>query len=73
MQAKASAGGLKPDIVAKLTDLSGAMGSYDFKRGAKLQSELATMEWAQTKEWIKGVRNLVTLCLTKSGPGSAPR
>jgi hypothetical protein len=66
MQNKAHAGALKPDVIAKVVDLSTSLGAYDFKRGAKLLSELASMEWAQTKEWIRGIRNLVTLCVTKS-------
>jgi hypothetical protein len=36
-------------------------------RAAKLQAELAKLDWKETKEWIRGVRALVTLCLTKSG------
>lgn len=56
-----------PDTAAKLISLAAAMGAYDFVRAAKLQAELAKLDWKETKEWIRGVRSLVTLCLTKSG------
>lgn len=67
LQAKASAGALKADVIAKVMELSSCLAQQDFKRGPKLLSELAGAEWAQTKEWLRGIRGLVTLCATKSG------
>lgn len=67
MQAKASSGALKADVIAKVMELSSCLGQHDFKKGPKLLAELASAEWAQTKEWLRGIRGLVTLCVTKSG------
>ena len=40
---------------------------HDFAAAQKTQMELALIDWDYTKEWQIGVRNLVALCLVKSG------
>lgn len=66
-QSRGASGMLKAEVVAKLMELSAALGAYDFKKALKLQAELATLDWNSTKEWVRGLRNLVAVCATKSG------
>ena len=66
-QRKLQSGGVSAEAQAKLIHLAGLCAAYDFVGAQKAQTELARIDWDNTKEWQKGVRNLVTLCLVKSG------
>jgi hypothetical protein len=66
-QTKLQAGAVTPDAQVKLQLLASQCAAYDFRGAQKTQSELANIDWNASKEWQKGVRNLVTLALVKSG------
>jgi hypothetical protein len=55
------------DAQVKLQLLASQCAVYDFRGAQKTQSELANIDWNASKDWQKGVRNLVTLALVKSG------
>lgn len=65
-QSKFSLSQISPGVSAKLLALAQAFAAYDFKAARKVEGDLAS-DWAATKEWLKGVRHIVTLGLLKSG------
>ena len=54
------------DAAAKLCIFASQCASYDFHGAQKTQTELASIDWAQTKDWLRGVRGMVSLALIKS-------
>jgi hypothetical protein len=69
VQTKLQAGRISADVGAKLAVLGGQFAAYDFRGAQRTQTELANLDWNETKEWLKGVRQLVTLAVVKSGGG----
>ena len=66
-QTKLQAGAVAPEAQVKLQVLASQCAAYDFRAAQKTQTEMASIDWNASKEWQKGVRNLVTLALVKSG------
>jgi hypothetical protein len=61
------AGKISADVGAKLQTLAAACAVYDFKAAQKTQVELANADWNTTKDFMKGIRFLISLGLIKSG------
>lgn len=56
---------MTPEIEAKLVTLGGHFSTYNFILAEKVQTDLAN-SWSQTKDYLKGVKHLVSLGLAKS-------
>ncbi len=54
------------DAAAKLSSLAAQCAAFDFNGAQKTQMELASVDWAQTKDWLRGIRGMVSLALLKS-------
>ena len=67
-QTKFSLSQVKPDIEAKLSALANSFLAYNFKAAEKTQLELAA-SWADTKDFVKAVRVLVSLGMPRWGSG----
>ena len=67
LQEKYQLGHVSPEILVKLQGIASACSIYDFRTAQKAVVELAKMDWANTKDWQKGIRHIVTLGLIKSG------
>jgi len=70
IRSKLQSGAVTGDAQVKLQVLASQCAAYDFRGAQKTQSELASIDWNASKEWQKGVRNLVTLALVKSSASS---
>lgn len=67
IQSKIQDGRMAGDAAAKLSSLAAQCAAYDFVGAQKTQTELASVDWAQTKDWLRGIRGMVSLALIKSG------
>lgn len=68
-QTKLQAGAITPEAQVKLQVLASQCVAYEFVSAQRTQTELASIDWDRSKDWQKGVRNLVTLALVKSNRG----
>jgi hypothetical protein len=66
-QKKLQEGRVAGDAAAKLCTLAAQCAAFDFHGAQKTQTELASVDWAQTKDWLRGIRGMVSLALIKSG------
>ena len=51
---------------AKLHLLGASCAAGDYRSATKTVSDLAALDWDNTKDWMKGIRFLVTLAFVKS-------
>ena len=70
LQSKLQEGRMSGDAAAKLCTLAAQCAAYDFHGAQRTQTELASVDWAQTKDWLRGVRGMVSLALIKSAAGA---
>ena len=66
-QTKLQSGAVAGEAQVKLQLLAAQCAAYDFRAAQKTQMEMASIDWNASKEWQKGVRQIVTLALVKSG------
>ena len=60
-------GHITPEIAGKLYTLASQCATKDFRGAQRTHMDLGSLDWNLTKEWLKGIRNLVTLALVKGG------
>ena len=70
LQTKIQEGRMSGEAAAKLCTLAAQCAAYDFVGAQKTQTELASIDWSHTKDWLRGVRGMVSLALIKSAAGA---
>jgi len=58
-------GQVSPSTVARLQELTTACSGYDFKLANTYHVAMVNVDWNDHKDWLKGVRNLITIGLKK--------
>ncbi|RHZ16037.1 hypothetical protein DYB37_001798 [Aphanomyces astaci] len=58
---KLNTGELAPNVVKSLHDMVLAFARQDFRSAGQIHTSLTTTDWAQHKEWLRGVKTLINL------------
>ncbi|RHZ40734.1 hypothetical protein DYB26_001302 [Aphanomyces astaci] len=58
---KLNTGELAPNVVKSLHDMVLAFARQDFRAAGQIHTSLTTTDWAQHKEWLRGVKTLINL------------
>ncbi|OQR82602.1 hypothetical protein ACHHYP_15715 [Achlya hypogyna] len=57
---------LGPNVVKSLHDMVAAIGRNDIRSALHIHTGLATSDWAQHKDWLRGMKTLLQLALKRS-------
>lgn len=66
MQSRLREGRISASVCGKLGNLANALGSRDFRAAQRINAEMATSDWKETKEWGTGLRYLLALAVAKA-------
>ncbi|ETV97980.1 hypothetical protein H310_09285 [Aphanomyces invadans] len=58
---KLNTGELAPNVVKHLHEMVQSFGRSDFRTAGNLHTQLTTTDWAQHKDWLRGVKTLINL------------
>lgn len=58
-------GDISDDIGQQVLHMCGYINAYDFGSAERVQTALVSHEWREHKDWLKGTKSLVQLCIKK--------
>ena len=58
-------GDISDEIGQQVLHMCGYINSYDFGSAERVQTTLVSHEWRDHKDWLKGTKSLVQLCIKK--------
>ncbi|KAH9094474.1 hypothetical protein LEN26_018312 [Aphanomyces euteiches] len=61
MFTKLNVGELSPNVVKNLHELVQAFARKDFRAAGQIHTSLTTTDWAQHKDWLRGLKTLINL------------
>ena len=65
MFGKLNVGDLSPAVVASLHDMVKCFGARDFAAAQNIYVALTASDWAQHKDWLRGLKSLLHIALKR--------
>lgn len=62
---KLNVGDLSPPVVGRLHDMVGFFGQRDFASAQSIHAALTGSDWAQHKDWLKGLKSLIHISMKR--------
>ena len=56
---------ISDEIGQKLLHMCGYINAYDFGSAQAVQTALVNSDWREHKDWLKGTKSLLQLCIKK--------
>jgi protein transport protein SEC31 len=65
MFTKLNIGDLSPSVVGKLHEMINCFAQRDFASAQSIHAALTGTDWAQHKDWLKGLKSLIHISLKR--------